>query len=305
MTLPFLILNKMQITNSPDITNLLVGVTWDISNTLPQVILTNLSTGSGLANCTWAFVTKSPTGSPIHSGIITSPDITGVWTTYTMNDGWPRPDNQIEFSGAQYSFYVIVKDSAGNIYTSTPQLASICRPNGNTDLSKNTFGIASSNVKVKCQEARIFFQDTTNSSYKGLIGKQISSVLKVLYPIDETGVIPTPFIGVAYSTALVAISYSSNNYQFLQATVYDYDLGNNTTLRIKYQTLQTFGVWCNIDFQPLVCEVNKLIDSVENGNCSDVASATKILGIVNSKMVLAFMGVMQPLTVIAVHQQQV
>lgn len=286
----------MQITNSPDITNLSVQVRFDISNALPNVFVTNESTGTGLANCTWWFVILSPSQTIIHSGSETSPDISGVWSTHTFTDAWPRPFNNIEYSGAPYSCQVYVRDSNGSIYTNAPQTATICRPAGNTQNSKNTYGIASSTVSVKCQEARIYFQDTTYHSYKGDDGTYIGSTLSVVYPIDETGVIPDPFAISNYVTALVPISYSSKNYQFLQRDFYDYDLGNNTSVRIRYQTIQSFAVWCNIDLEPLVCEFNTLINDIETGNCADVETARNKLTLIGPKMTLVFMGIMQPLT---------
>ena len=291
----------MTINNSPDITNLIVQATWDISNPSAQVILENLSTGSNLAVCSWAFVTTSPSGTVIHDGNINQPDITGNWTDHVLTDLFPKPFNQIEFSGAPYTFIVIVKDSNGTVFTGTPQLASICRPNGNTNLSTDTYGIASSDVKVKCQDARVFFQDTTYTSYKGLAGVQVSSVLRVVYPIDETNNIPTPFVAAGYSTALVPISYSSPNYQFVQESVYDYDVSNNTFIRIKYKVNITFPVLCNVDLGQLQCEINKLIDQVETGNCSDVISATNKLGLITSKFMLVIMGITQPLTGVDVY----
>lgn len=286
----------MTISNSPDITNLSVKVLWDLSGSSPIITLTNQSTGTGLGNCTWAFIATSPSGTYIHNGSIDSPDITGNWSSHNVLDSWPRPFNSIEFSGAPYVFIVTVKDSNGSIYTTGEQTAFICRPAGNTSLSKNFYGVASSNVSVKCNEARIFFQDTTYHSYKGSDGVAVASILRVIYPIDETATIPEPFAIASYSTALVPISYSSNNYQFFQQTIYDYDLGNNSFVRIKYQTIQTFAVWCNIDLEPLVCEYNNLIDSIQNGSCSDVNEANKKLSLISPKMTLVFIGIMQPLT---------
>src|SRR5690606_32796352 len=98
----------------------------------------------------------------------------------------------IEWSGAPYLFTLYAKDAAGNVYSLTKQ-ASICRPYGNTNLSKNTYGKATTDVKVRCQDARVFFQDQTNASYKGIEGQRVSSLLKVSYPIDETGYMPDPF----------------------------------------------------------------------------------------------------------------
>jgi hypothetical protein len=286
----------MNITNSPDISSLSVQVTWDLSGTNPVIRLVNQSTGNNLSNVSWAFVALSPTQTAIHNGSINSPDIVGDWSTHVLNDQFPKPMNQIEWSGLPYSFQVIAKDSNGSVYTNPVQLATICRPFGNTQYSKNSFGLASSDVTVKCQQARIFFQDTTYHSYQGLDGTQISSTLSVQFPIDETGQIPSPFIIGQYSTALVPISYSSPNYQFLQNEVYDYNLGNDSLVRIKYQLLSTFTVACNVDLQPLVCEINKLTDTVISGNCADVVEAQKKLGIIMSKFALVVIGIQQPLT---------
>lgn len=286
----------MNITNSNDINILQVQVTFDISESSPIVSLVNLSSGSNLGNVSWSFVVTSPSGTLIHDGNINSPDIIGNWSSHTLSDAWPRPFNQIEWSGAAYSFYVIAKDGDGHIYTTTPQAAFICRPSGNLPTSKTTYGIASSDVKIKCNEARIYFQDTTLHSYKGLDGSHISSTLKVIYPIDETGNLPSPFSISNYTVALVPISYSSNNYQFFQTSVYDYDFGNYTFVRIKYQTIQTFSVWCNVDLLPLVCEINKLIDSIEHGTCSDVENAKQKMNLIFGKLSLVVIGIQQPLT---------
>lgn len=286
----------MQITTSPDITQLIVNITWDISNPTPVCTLENLSTGSNLAGVSWAFVTTSPSNTPIHAGDINDPDIIGEWTDFTLSDPWPKPFNQVEWSGLPYSFYVVIKDSIGNVYTSPVQQATICRPFGNLPASKTTYGLATSDVKVQCQEAYIFFQDTTNHSYKGEAGTIISSVLRVIYPIDETYTIPDPFVASSYSTALVPITYSSKNYQFVQSSVYDYDQGDNTIVRIKYQTIQTFPVYCNIDLAPLTCEINKLINSIETGNCVDATEAKNKLGLIMGKFSLVVIGMLQPLT---------
>lgn len=285
----------MIISNSPDITSLLVKVTWDISGASPVVRLENLSTGAHLANISWAFSTLSPSQTPIHTGNINAPDIVGNWTTHVLNDPFPKPFNQIEFSGPPYSFYVTIKDSNGSEYTAPIQYASICRPSGNIATSKTTFGTASAEVRVMCQDAKVFFQDQTAHSYKGTDGTQYSSVLRVVYPIDETLTIPDPFVAAAFSTALVPISYSSSNYQYLLMSIYDYDMGDNVIIRIKYQTLQTFAVWCNIDLLPLRCEIDKLIDSIVNGTCADVNSVTRKLTLITPKFMLVCMGIMQPL----------
>lgn len=286
----------MLINNSPDITKLEVSVRWDISESIPFIFIKNKSTGSGLANMSYAFVAKSPSGTFIHNGDINTPDKSGIWATHTITGGWPIPFNQIEWSGADYEMYVVAKDGSGNIFTTPVQSAQICRPVGNTKDSKNTFGKAKSDVEVKCEMARVFFQDTTYHTYRGMTGERVYSSLKVIYPIDETETVPAPFSITDYSTALIPISYSAANYQYLQKTIYDYDLGDNVTIRVRYQSIETFAVWCNVDLNPLVCEFNRLIDSVNNGTCLDVESANKKLALIAPKMTLVFIGKMQPMT---------
>lgn len=285
----------MLINNSPDITSLDAKVLWDISGTNPKIVVTNMSTGSGLADCTWWFICKSPSDTIIHEGSELSPDITGNWTTENITNPWPRPFQQIEYSGAPYVTYVYVRDSIGNVYF-IEKTATICRPFGNFPTSKNTFGLSDINVQVKCEQGRIFFQDQTNHSYKGLEGELISSTLQVMYPIDSTGSLPDPFAITNFSTALVPVTYGSDNYQFLVNSIYDYDFGNNSLVRIKYQALRRFAVWCNVDLGPLACEIAKLVDDIETGSCTDIIAAKDKLLLINPKFALVMMGVSQPLT---------
>jgi hypothetical protein len=291
----------IQVTTSPDLTFLDYEIIWDIAGTLPLITLNNESAGSGLANMTWWAVILSPSQTLIHEGSEATPDITGNWVTKLYNDNWPRPFNQLEWSGAPYSLTLYVKDSAGNVYSLT-KTATICRPTGNTKLSKNPYGVATLDLQVKCEEARIFFQDTTNRSYRGLEGTRLSSTLKVVYPIDETGNIPDPFVGANFSTAMVPISYSNDSYQYVQDTVYDYEFDDLIHIRIRYQSRAKngtaairFAVLCNIDLCPLVCEVTKLIDSIEKGTCADADEARRKLTLINPKLMLAQIGKQEPL----------
>lgn len=291
----------LQITTSPDITFLDYEIIWDIAGTLPLITLNNESAGSGLANMTWWAIIYSPSQTIIHEGSEATPDITGNWSTKVYTDNWPRPFSNIEFSGAPYSLTFYVKDSAGNIYSLT-KTATICRPAGNTQLSKNPYGVATLDLQVKCDQARIFFQDTTNRTYRGLEGTRLTSTLKVVYPIDETGNIPDPFVGANFSTAMVPISYSNDNYQYVQDTVYDYEFDDSVHVRIRYQSRSKngtaairFAVLCNIDLCPLVCEVTKLIDSIEQGTCADSEEARRKLALINPKLMLAQIGKQEPL----------
>jgi hypothetical protein len=294
----------MVITTSPDISLLLLNVTWDLSGTLPVISISNLSQGPNLGNITYWFVVTSPSGTPIHEGSLTQPDAIGTWSTLALTDSWPRPFNQIEFSGAPYSLTVYITDSTGTQYQDSSYAASICGPAGNNNLSKNFYGVSNTSVQLQCQQAAIYFQDQTNASYQGLTGTLLSSVLRLVYPIDETGNIPTPFVIQNFSSASAPISYSSDNYQFQTQLVYQYQLGGNVFLNIRYQTINpknqtsyiTFPVLCNIDLSPLVCEYEKLIDSLERGTCSDVQDTERKLLLINPKMALIGMGLLQPLT---------
>lgn len=283
------------ITNSPDITQLETQVTWDISGSIPVINLVNMSVGPNLSNVTWWVVALSPSQTPIHDGSSATPDAVGAWNTLSLTDSWPRPFSQIEFSGAPYLLTLYAQDSNGNIY-SIDKSVSICRPIGNTQNSKNYYGVSSTEVKVLCQQAGIFFEDKTSVSYQGNPGTRTSSNLKVIYPLDPTYSIPAPFQISNFSNAIVPITYSSTNYQFLAYSTYDYDFGNYCHVAIKYQQLETFSVLCNIDLLPLVCEVNKLIQSIEFGTCADVNSATQKLNLITPKLSLVFIGIMQPLT---------
>ncbi len=294
----------MVITSSPDITLLLLNVTWDISGNLPVISISNLSQGPNLQNITYFFVVSSPSGTPIHEGSLTQPDAIGVWSTIALTDSWPRPFNQIEFSGAPYQFTVYISDSTGTQYQDSSYGVSICRPAGNNKLSKTFYGVSNTNVQLQCQQANIYFQDQTNASYQGLTGTLLSSVLRLVYPIDDTGNIPAPFVIQNFSSASAPISYSSDNYQFQTQLVYQYQLGGNVFLNIRYQTLNpknqtnyiTFPVLCNIDLSPLVCEYEKLIHSLEHGTCVDVHDTERKLLLINPKMALIGMGLLQPLT---------
>ena len=291
----------LQINNSPDITFLEFSPTWDIAGLLPIISIVNHSAGPDLADCTWWFVAVSPTQTLIHEGSEADPDITGTWTNINLTDNWPRPFNQLEWSGAPYSITLYVKDSAGNIY-SLAKSVTICRPNGNTQLSKNPYGVATLDLKIKCEQARIFFQDTTNHSYRGLEGTRVTSTLKVVFPIDETGSIPDAFVGANFSTALVPISYNNENYQYVQDSVYDYEFGDLVHVKVRYQSRSKngtaavrFAVLCNIDLCPLVCEVTKLVDSIEQGTCTDSDEAKRKLTLINPKLMLAQIGKQEPL----------
>jgi hypothetical protein len=299
------------ITGSPDISILAVQAVFDLSGPLPVITLTNLSQGPNLQNVTYWFVVTSPSGTLIHEGTLATPDAIGAWTTFSITDPWPMPFGQIEWSGAPYALSVYITDSTGAQYVDSSYNASICRPAGCTEKSKNYFGVSWTNVEAQCQQGFLFFQDYTNASYKGIAGTRLSSVLRLVYPIDDTGNIPPPFVLNNFTVASAPISYSSSNYQFQTQVVYQYNLSLNVYVNIRYQSKDpksgyayiTFPVWCNIDLMPLICEFQRLIDDIERGTCGDVDAANQKLLLINPKMQLVVMGIMQPLTGIDVPKE--
>lgn len=293
----------MNISGSSYITKLAIKTTWDISGTLPAILIENLSEGPNLAGCSWWFVALAPGDIPIHEGSEDDPDITGDWDDEELNDNWPKAFNNILWSGAPYSMQVFVKDGDGNVYEGVTQLAYICHPNGNKKTSTNAYGLATCYVQVKCADGRVFFQDTTNATYQGITGTQGSSVLRVTYPPDEAGNVPDPFVGAHFTTALVPITYSSDSYMYQSSSVYDYDFGGDVHIRVKYLSFNPvngspavrFAVLCNIDLCSLMCEVDKLVQSIDSGNCVNVQEATEKLSRINPLLWMVSMGIQQPL----------
>ena len=284
----------MNIPNNSYISVLSVKWIFDLSGVAPVIHLENQSQGGNLADVEYFFAVTSPTTTPIKEINLSTPDETGVWSEADILNPWPRPFSSIEWG--IYSAQVVVRDGDGNLFYGPIQSVNICRPYGNLPTSKTMYGVADVLVQVKCDQARIYFKDATNHSYQGLAGEIGSSVLRVNFPMDDTGTVPAPFVGANFATALVPITYSGKGYQFLATSIYEYDFDNDTAVRIKYLKSDTFGVWCNIDLLPLVCEYQKLISSIEYGSCVDVEGANQKLMLINPKFSMVVMGMFQPLT---------
>jgi len=296
--------------NSPDISTLDVCVNWDLSNNNPQINLVNNSTGTNLNLVDYTFIVKSPSQTLILDGNINNPIIEGVWSTWILysvnpdpNDSptptnytvapWPRPFGQIEWSGAAYSIEIIAKDSVGNVFSYTISQF-ICKPVGNTNLSRNTYGVGAVTINVDCNTAQAFFENVSNTSYQGEVGSQLSSVLKVIYPDDQTSTAPAPFVITDFSSALVPVTYDSDNYEYVYNGIWDYNFDNCSSVRIRYYVRQRFSITCNIDLCPLVCEIQKLIDQAESSNCTNREEIDQKLIIINGKLNLAMIAKTQP-----------
>jgi len=277
-----------------------VQATYDLSGTVPVITLNNLSQGGNLSGVNYAFVAIAPDGTFIHNGNILSPDKSGIWTTDTLSGTFPQPNYQIEWG--LYSFQVIAIDGDGNVFTCPVQLTEVIRPYGNNNQSQDTYGVGSSYYKLNCLNGNIFFRDTTSFSYAGLTPVQNTSVLKVIYPIDPTGNIPSPFQISSYVSAVVPITYSSKNYQYYQYSIYTYDCLNDTFVTIRYTFTDTFPVYCNVSLEPLICEINKLTDSLIYGRCEDAVKTNLLLNAIMGKFSLCMIGLIQPETNIDVPE---
>lgn len=301
----------MNTPGSPDITSFLVAVEWDLSNNSPQINLKNLSQGPNLAGVDYGFIIKSPSQTVIYAFPANTPTISGVWDTWTFYSQapdptlspaptdytvapWPRPFNQIEWSGAPYSIQLFARDSVGNNYDYTVE-QSICRPAGNVSNSQSPYGVAKSTINIDCNSAQAYFENITNTSYQGESGTQESSILKILYPNDQTDVSPQPFIVTNFSTALVPITYDSDNYEYVLNMIYNYEFANESSVTIRYYGKARFQVRCNIDLCPLFCDVQRLIDKVEAGNCANLQEENEKLLLINAKLNLVLMAKFQPL----------
>lgn len=263
----------------------------DISANNPYVEISNNSVGDDLSLVEWRFDFFAPSGNVIKQGLITSPsDIVGLWSKHTISDNW----GIIEWSGPPYSIVATAIDSAGNALSKTYNF-SISRPNGNTSKCKDRFGLGSNDAKVSCQEGSVYFENKTNSIYKGLPGDMVSSNLKVVYPLDENDNQIEPFSINGFSNALVPVYNSGEGYKFVSTQVYDYNVSENVTIRIKYVQRDSFNVYCNIDLFPLVCAFDKMIDEYDGGGCSMGVKDTNKLNVINSKMALVLAGISQPL----------
>lgn len=290
---------------SSDITLLDFSVLLDFSTYIPTCLVTNLSTVVNANNLKWVFEFKSPNGTEIHVGSFSTPDVDGVaFTTFQfipLDDNgkptWatiPMYFGQLEYGQDPYTVKVMVKDDAGNIFDLTKG-ASLCKVNGNE--GKGNFGKADIDVEVKCDKKLIFVNDKTNLIYKSIVGTKVSTVVFLSYPKDSNGN-ELPDTEVASIPALIPIKYEGDGHEIYVAHVYQYNLGDNFNVMVRYSFREVFGVWCNVNLQPLLCEVSKVTDKLSK-ECFDTVDNRekhKKLGLANAKILQAVIGVMQPLS---------
>lgn len=307
---------------SPDISALSFSILYDISGAMPTATLTNLSTVIHANNLTWWYVLSMPSGTPIHTGSLSTPDVAHApWTTlqlpanqWMLMFGNP-PCAQIEFSNAApYVCTLYVQDSASNVFSLTINQA-ITRPNGNTQSSCGNFGMAVVGVEVKCQNNPIvvFCADSTNTAYQSVLTPTSQSDNWILtYPPDVNGNVPAN--GTASNTPYVNFNagYSSEGYVIFRNLYATYDMGNGASVKLQYKAINpktgtpgiSFAVLCNIDLCRLNCQIQAFLD-VSKKQCGLVENTTYDSKKANISILLsqAMLGIQQPLCQIDVNSK--
>ncbi len=195
-----------------------------------------------------------------------------------------------------------VKDSTGAIYY-LYKPAAICKPVGNTKKSTNTYGQVNLQVQTLCSQASLFVQDLTSKTYKGIVGVNLSSYLAVDYPRDPSGNLPAPFTITSFvDDAIVPISYNADGYVATYYTIYQYDLGNTTYLKIRYIAQVKFNVTCNAQLCTIACQIDGLTGYIQSGACDGIEEAKQKLQLITAKAIEAQIAVQYPTCGLDVNQ---
>lgn len=279
---------------SPDISVLDFAIQLDISGATPSAKFTNLSTQIHAASLAWCMELYSPSGTIVHKGDFAAADVAASWAApFIVNTGFPKPFNQIEWSGTPYLAKVRVKDSNGNIFELQKSIA-VCRPAGNTKDSQNTFGKAAVLIVARCAKSQVYAEDKTNYSYQGISGTPVSKVFKLFFPKDDTGNEPAAKTVNNFNSYLLPVTQSGPGYEYFLTSVFDYDMTDNVSVRVKYIARDIFTLYCHLDISPIACEIQKLQDTIINGKCEDAAAAQSLLNKVTPMLVTAMIGITNP-----------
>lgn len=297
------------ITTSPDISSLDFSILYDISGPIPAITLTNASVGvpSGTTRlnlCTWWYVITTPSGTVIHEGSETTPDVPGAnWTILSIAPySWPTifgnpPCGQVEFScSVPYITTLYVKDSANNIF-SLSKVTTICRPNGSVSATCGSFGVSNVGVQVKCNSATIYCSDTTNYAYQSQLSPAVqTNAWTLVYPLDTNGNQPTNKTAANTPYVNFPVGYSGDGYKVYLSTYGTYSMGDGVTIKIQYKGTNSFAVLCNIDFCKLQCKIQKYYE-LSRKSCGTLEDPALTANITRMNLLLgsAIIGVMQPL----------
>lgn len=277
---------------SNDISKFDFDVLWDLSQSPPKVIITNMSEGLNLGGCEYWFEVTSGGGVIFHQGIESSPDKSGVWSEFEVPESIPQILGHIEWSGSNFKVKGYVKDSDGNIFD-LEKTDRLCRPTGNDGSPSNNFGKGALYIEAKCEKARLWVEDRSNYSYNGNAGTLVEKTIKLIYPEDPTGATPAPRILTNVNSGLIPISFSAPGYQIILTAVYQYVFSNGDSVRIKYKYNKVFAVQCNVDLCPLISEIERMRKFYKTNGCNAEEREKMIL--INLMLTQAMMAKMQPL----------
>lgn len=303
---------SVPIGGSPDITTLAFSVKYDISGATPAITLTNASTVVHPTALKWWYVITSPSGTPIHTGSLASPDKNLVaWTTLSIAPGtWPTPFgvppcSQVEFSNnAPYVCTLCVNDSNNNTFC-LPINQTITRPNGNSLNSCGNFGVSAVAVEVRCNDRVVFCGDDTNFAYQSILAPTTpqSNTWTLVYPADPNG--NQPANAVFNNTPYVnfPIEYSGDGYVLNLRNYATYDMGNGASIAVQYKAINPdtgapgipFAVLCNIDLCKLQCQISTF-EKLARQKCGNVVYPELNNQIIRMNLLLsqAIIGVFQP-----------
>jgi hypothetical protein len=280
--------------SSPDVDIFDIKAVYDLTGAIPVVKFTNLSSGPNLAALSYWFILKTPSGVVYHEGTEGVPDKNGVWNTeFQIPEQIPEIQSHIDWSGSDYEIIAYAKDSADNIFQTPTYRTRICRPGGNKQGAKSNYGAGALTVLMNCCTGKLFVEDKSSYSYNGLAGTKITKKLVLVYPPDNTDVIPPAFEVNDVNTVEIPVTYNGKNYQLLLDAVYEYDYGNNTFVRIKYKFKGCFDVTCGTDLCVILCGLQKFEQEMFEEGCTS-AQRDKWMQL-HSKLIRAIAGIMQPL----------
>lgn len=280
----------MLISNSPDISELLVSAVFDLTPTSPVVKMVQHSSGLRLNLMTYFFEVYSPNGEVIHKAT-TTPDVTGTFTEFEIPEDLPIFQGSVEWSGNPYKVVVKAKDSTGKIFELPPIQIVLVTPAGNKRVGKN-FGEGKIDVRVDCATGQAFIKDLTPYSYQGKKGRLLpDSSIIIAEPADENGDFAEPKVYEGFSQILHPLRVSGKGYRALLQTRIEYDMGGGGLIRLRYIKTQAFDVNCNYDLCPLLYEYAKYMENADRA--CDPADDRKFI-LINAKLTQAVIAKMQP-----------
>lgn len=276
----------MNINDSDDISVLDFTGLFDISNAVPKISINSLCAGPHLGNCIFWITVTSPSNSPLHTGTESVPDfpLATPWTSWIMAENWQQVFFHVEWSGAPYTITLFVKDNKGNLYSQS-YTGSLCPPPGNDGSVGNNFGYGSARATVKCNDAQLYAQDTTNYLYKGTAGTQVSQDWRIVYPADSNGDVHTPNTASGMPYAYLPLYYDGDNHMVYMNSVRDYTIGTNMFARIKIKATLAVNVMCNVNWCNIVGPYQNLLNKGACAPCGNNVAKDDLLK-VNSQIML-------------------